>query len=153
MVTVQTTTQFAFIDALMTQLTARAALATGVQLSSGPLDLDKATEPDILQLFGTDVDEDFAAIGNKRHEETFRLEGELLSVRPGASEDIIVECRERAQELYAELEDEIRLNTRMNGTVKWCRISRATIQQGYGDKGRICVVSFTIEAFASLRLS
>lgn len=146
---VDLTTQFDFIETLTAQLLLRAGLAD-VQVISGPIDLDTATKRDIIQLFGTEMTETFAAIGNKRHEETYTLEGELIVVRPPAGETGIQEVRDRAKAIFGELETELRTNHKMNGTVKWCRLSSVAIAQGYGDKGRICVVSFTITAFASL---
>lgn len=149
MTLVVTTTQFAFIETLTAQLLARTGLA-GVDIRSYTFDLDTANEMDILYFIDTDMDEEAASTGNLRHQETYTVTGEIASARPGAGEDEAQACRDRAQAILAELEDELRINHTMNRTVKWCRLSRVALKQGYSDRGRICVVSFTITAFASL---
>lgn len=150
MVTITTTRQFLYIDALYAALIARPALADVHVLDAG-FDLDRATEPDVLQLHGTSQDESFGAIGNRRQEEEFDLTGEIIALRAGGMlHDDIKAARDRAAAILAELEEVVRLDPHMGGLVSWSRLSHIAIHQGYTEKGRLVVIPFTIRAHATL---
>jgi hypothetical protein len=151
MVSITTTRQFDAIDWLYAALVARPALASGVQILDAAFDLDRATEPDLLVLHGTEQTEDFGAIGNRRQEEEFDLTGEILVFRAGGVlHDDLKTCRDRAKAILAELEETVRLDPHMGGLVSWSRISRLAVHQGWNDKGRLVLVPFTVRAHATL---
>lgn len=148
--TVQTTTQFAYIDALKAKLDAR---LPGAQVTSAPIDPGKATEPDLVMIVGTTMTEAFVAHSNRRVDEEYTVSLEFASMRPGADESVMVEVRGAVQGMLAELEDELRSNFTMDGLVLWSRIATVDITQGFGDNGRICVLSVTIAVRARLAAS
>lgn len=145
----QTTTQFAFVDRLADRLAARPALAA-VVVASAAIDQAKAARPDIIELLGTELEQVFGAIGARRMSESYDLLGEITVVRPGASEADIRATRNRAKAILAELETELRDDPTLGAVVMKCRLARVGIKQGYGERGRYCVIEFAISAEASL---
>lgn len=148
--TVQTTTQFAFIDALKVKLDAR---LTDTFVSSAGIELAKVPKPDSVMIFGTVMEEAFAAHSNRRVQENYTVSLDISAIRPGANEAAMKAARDRVAVMLGEIEDELRANHTMDGLVLWSRIATVEISQGFGDNGRICVASITIAVRAYLTAS
>lgn len=147
--TITTTTQFTYLDTLQARLAARPGLAD-VHVVSGVIDPDRAAKPDVLMLFGSEGDIAFAALGNRRHEEDYEAAGQIVVMRAGAGEDAIRAVRARARAILTELERALREDHTLGGLVVWQRVARVEIDQGYSDRGRLCVVTFRVAAKATL---
>ncbi len=154
MVSIVTTRQFDAIDYLYDALVVRPALAD-VMVMDAPIDLDRATGPQMLEIRGTAQDQEFGALGNRRNEEEFDIHGRVIVVAPGGvSHEDTKACRDQAKAIFAELEETIRLDPHMtvsgDALVSWAKLSHSGIDQGYGPKGRIVIVSWTIRCHATL---
>lgn len=147
--TITTTTQFTYLDTLQARLAARPGLAD-VHVVSGVIDPDRAAKPDVLMLFGTEMEQSFGAQGNRRMEEVYDVVGQIIVMRAGAGEERIVATRERAKAILAEVETEVREDVQLGGLVRQHWISRVELDQGYSDKARSCFVTFRITAKATL---
>lgn len=108
-----------------------------------------------LQLFGTDGDQAWGAIGNRRREETYTIGGGILIVVRGAGEAIADAARERAYAILAELEDELRRfpNLELIAGQIQAQLSRVNLDQGPQDNGRWAALDIGIAVKASLASS
>lgn len=114
-----TSTVPAVLDALKTLLDARKATPDSplagvaetnrreVAITTAPS--GESVPFESIQFFGTDGDQSWAAIGNRRRRETYTIRGGIFIKRIGAGEAVWDAVRERAYDILAELEDAIRV--------------------------------------------
>lgn len=105
-----------------------------------------------LQLFGTDADQSWGALGNRRREETYTINAAILTLtKRGAGAAKWDAVRERAYAILAELEDELRrfptLETNLRIEVQ---LSRVNLDQGLQDNGRWAALDLGLAVKASL---
>lgn len=141
------TTAHTFMTTLQAQLAARSGLID-VQVASAPMEGDSA--PESIQLFGVEIDQEWAALGNQDRWERYVVTGATWTVVAGAGEETIQEARARADALLKELADELRTNRTMNDTVRITELISAELEQGVNPDGRWCQISFKIGVAAYL---
>lgn len=143
------------VDAFMVALTDKLALRSGlegVQVASAWLGGDAAADESI-QLDGARAEQAWGALGNKRRDEEFTVDGMIWVRVAGKDEPIIRETRGRAFELLAEVEDCLRVDPGVNGTVKVCGVATYELEQGANTDGRWCQLNFEIRCEKDLRSS
>lgn len=130
----------AFKAALLTALGARAGLS-GVTISYGaPL----AAPREFIALADISGEQEFAALGALRKNETYTLEIYCSVLREGNQQQA---CTERCFELAAEIEDELRTNPTMSGTVRVAQLrSPFSVEEFGSDQARQSILSLGIEA-------
>lgn len=140
-------------DKLVEQLQVRIGLA-GVQVEVGPLGNDQAFGEWIM--FGAGESgalsgaQEWGAIGNRRRDESVTVNGRVYVNKPGAGAYVIREARDRAMELMAEVEEQLRDDPKIDGLV----VQSALVdwrESRYADPtGRQSVIDFTIQYMAWL---
>lgn len=130
----------AFKAALLTALGARAGLA-GVTISYGaPLSAPR----EFIALADISGEQEFATLGALRKNETYTLEIYCSVLREGNQQQA---CTERCFELAAEIEDELRTNPTMSGTVRVAQVrSPFSVEEFGSDQARQSILSLGIEA-------
>lgn len=130
----------AFKAALLTALGARAGLA-GVTISYGaPLSAPR----EFIALADISGEQEFATLGALRKNETYTLEIYCSVLREGNQQQA---CTERCFELAAEIEDELRTNPTMSGTVRVAQLrSPFSVEEFGSDQARQSILSLGIEA-------
>lgn len=145
-----TSTIPAVLDALKALLDARATTALdGVEVWTAP-----SGDPiphECIQFFGTDGDQQWAALGNRRRRETYTITGAIFIIRLGAGQDKAKEARDRAYAILAELEDALRVAPTL-GLPDRVEVQLATnnLDQGPQDNGRYAAIPFTLAVTAEL---
>lgn len=143
-----TSTVPAVLDALKTLLDARAGLA-GVTVTTAP-----SGEPvpmESIQFFGTNGDQAWAALGNRRRRETYTIRGGIFIIKGGAGADVWDAARERAYALLAELEDAIRVSPTLDLADRVIiQLTRADLDQGAQDNGRWAALDIDLGVTAEL---
>jgi len=136
-----TSTIPAVLDALVDALKAVPGLS-GVGVFSGP-----AGDSGVVECIeiGSEIQitESAAGMGGIR-DERFDVEGSVFAIKPGASEAAIRAARDRAFDLFAEVETYLNDNHTVGGTCATTDISKGTVKQGYFQDGRICSIEFTV---------
>lgn len=140
-------------DALITQLQAREGLE-GVQVDIGPLG-DQSARGEYIQLGvgiggGVSVQQVWGALGNRRRDETGTIRGEIYVERPGAGAAVIRAARDRAWELLAEVEAQLREDPKINNLARVAAMQASEETRGIGPGNRQSVIQFTIEYEATL---
>lgn len=143
-----TSTVPAFLDALKALLSARAGL-TGVTVATAPTGDPIPTES--IQFFGLAEDQEWGAIGHKRRNESYTVQGGIFVIRRGAGEAKAKEVRDRAYAILAELEDAIRVDPGVSASVRQCELTQAVLDQGGEDNGRWAALQISIGVKAELR--
>lgn len=126
--------------ALYTALAARAGLS-GVTISYGaPLQAPR----EFIALADIDGSQEFAQLGALKKNETYTLTVYCSVLREGNQQQA---CTERCFELAAELEDELRTNPTMSGTVRVAELATPfTLEEFASDQARQSVLTLGITA-------
>ena len=142
------------MDAFVAGMLARELIATDrVQVASGYLGED-SSQKESIQLTGAgSADQEWGALGNRRREETYVLQGLIWALAPGKNEKAIKAARDRAFELLAEVEDFLRTDPTIDNTVKVSHLTAYPFEQGANVNGRYCQIDFEITCEKSLRSS
>lgn len=130
----------AFKAALLTALQARTGLA-GVTISYGaPLQAPR----EFIALGDISGDQEFAALGALRKDETYTLTVYCSVLREGNMQQA---CTERCFALAAEIETELRSNVTMSGTVRVAELrSPFQLDEFASDQARQSILTLGIEA-------
>lgn len=130
----------AFKAALLTALQARQALA-GVTISYGaPLGAPR----EFVALGDISGDQEFAALGALRKNETYTLSVYCSVLREGNQQQ---QCTERCFALAAQIEQELRGNVTMSGTVRVAQLRSPFQLDEYGsDQARQSILTLGVEA-------
>ena len=130
----------AFKAALLTALQARSGLS-GVTLSYGaPLQGPR----EFIALADLSGSQEFAALGALRKDETYVLDVYVSVLREGNQQQT---CTERCCALAAEIEDELRTNVTMSGTVRVAELlSPFQLEEFAGDQARQSILTLGIQA-------
>lgn len=143
------TTKAALVeDKLIEQLQARVGLA-GVQVEVGPLGNDSAAY-EYIQTTGEPAplssSQVWGALGNRRKDEAVSIRGEIFVSRPGAGAAVLREARDRALELLAEVEAQLRDDPHIDNLVVKSALTEWEERRGAGvDGSRHSIVVFTVE--------
>lgn len=133
-------------------LAARPGLA-GVRVWSGPPPLDGAGES-FLALDSTADEAQEGQLGNRRRLEQYTIRGLIWCTAAGADEATMRAVRQQAYAIQAELEDELRLNHHLSGTVTRAEFRGSLLDQGItGDGQRQVALTFHVSIAASLPTS
>ena len=130
------------LDAVQAGLAARPGLAD-VNVFSGPVSIEEAGQECIA--FGdARLNEEAMAMGGNRWE-VWTIDGELRVVKTweGSTEETIKAARDRALELFAEIETY--LNDTYTGDLPDVEVSSGELQQLIGGEGRVCRLIFTLQ--------
>lgn len=142
----------AFLDALTTQIAARAgiiALTPTVRvLAYYPGPDEPLTDAILLGFTVTDSNEP-AALGNQSHQEDVTIDCEIRVVRPGAGSSPASAARDRAALILGEIHDEVATNWPQVGTQTIAaRVQGRTMTQFPYQAGetatRVCLIEFQI---------
>ena len=130
----------AFKAALLTALTARSGLS-GVTISYGvPLGAPR----EFIALTDLSGSQEFAALGALRKDETYVLDVYVSTLREGNQQQ---QCTERCFAMAAEIEDELRTNVTMSGTVRVAELLSPFQLEEYGsDQARQSILTLGIQA-------
>lgn len=131
----------AFKAALLTALQARTGLS-GVTVSYGA-PLPNAPR-EFIALGDLEGSQEFAQLGALRKDETYTLEVYVSVLREGNQQQT---CTERCFALAAEIEDELRGNVTMSGTVRVAELSAPfTLNEFASDQARQSILTLGIQA-------
>lgn len=95
-------------------------------------------------------EQEWGLLGNLRRDERFTVGGTILVQRAGKGESVIQATRERAVNILAELEDELRVRPTVGATVKVAALTRYSIDQGADSDGRWCQLEFEVSNWRDL---
>lgn len=124
-----------------------------VQVSSAYLGADSGSHESIYLVGVSLAEQEWLMVGNRRREEKYTIDGVIWVMRAGKMESDVVVARERAFELLAEIEDYIRVDPTIGGTVKVGQIAAYPFQQGVLPEGRVAWIDFEIRCEKDLRSS
>ena len=130
----------AFKAALLTALSARTGLS-GVTISYGaPLQAPR----EFIALADISGSQTFAQLGALRKDETYTLDVVCSVLREGNMQQT---CTERCFELAAEIEDELRTNVTMSGTVRVAELTSPFQLEEFGsDQARQSILTLGVQA-------
>lgn len=130
------------LDAIQAGLAARPGLADA-KVFSGPVSLEEAGQ-ECIALGDARLNEEAMAMGGNRWE-VWSIEGETRVVKSweGSTEETIKATRDRALELFAEIETY--LNDTYTGALPDVEVSAGELQQLIGGEGRVCRLMFTLQ--------
>lgn len=106
-----------------------------------------------IQLFGTDGDQAWGAVGNRRRKETYTISGGIFVQRRTTDEPEVMAkaMRDRAYELLAELEDAARVEPNLGLPYRVIvEVARVNLDQGIEDKGRYAALDIGLGVTAEL---
>jgi hypothetical protein len=130
----------AFKAALQTALTARTGLS-GVTISYGAPTQGPRESITLGDISGS---QEFAALGALRKDETYVLDVYCSVLREGNQQQT---CTERCFAIAAEIEDELRTNVTMTGTVRVAEVqSPFQLEEYASDQARQSVLTLGIQA-------
>ena len=134
----------AFKAALFTALAANSDLADVTVSYGAPI-----TGPrEFIALADISGQQEFAALGKLTKEETYTLDVYVSVVREGNQQQ---ECTERCFALAAELEDYLRANPTVGGTVRIAQLSAPfNLEEFAGDTARQSILTLGVEAAARI---
>jgi len=132
------------LNTLQERLAARSGLA-GVQIVSAPLG-PQSTALESIQFGGVvESEQTVASLGNRRRTESYQVHGIIWIAKSGAGEQTIRAARDRAYELFAELEDELRADHTVGGTVIRGEIGENALDQGLSEQGaRVARITYIL---------
>lgn len=136
------------LDAIVDGLNARPNLST-VNVFSGPVSVEEGGTECISLLKATLIEIHLIMGGGR--EETWDIDGELwalTSTWQGDTESSIRHARDRALELFAEVETYI--NGTYTGALPYVHATAGELTQGYGPDGRLCGLEFTLTLRAAI---
>lgn len=147
-----------YLDALRDNLRARPGL-DGIRVDSAPVSKDDANTKEIITFVDADADQEPAALGPpNRQMEATTLEGIVHVLSLGKGEDVAVKARNRALELFAEVEDQVgdSIDQGLNVTgddqiIRYGSITRKVLRQGIQDRYRRAVIEFDITITTKIR--
>lgn len=144
------TTVPACLDALKAQLEARPGLA-GVRIGTAPLG-DEVT--DSIELgYRVPSTQGWAALGKRGRNDNYTITGIVWRSKKGAGEAVAKEVRDRVFDLFAELEEQLRDDPHVNGTLiggTGAELTRAELTQWYADGHRMARLEFDISCKARI---
>lgn len=148
-----TTSKIAAVeDALVAALKLRPGLA-GVQVDIGPLGDENAREHIQIGVgvgASVSVQQEWGALGNRQRDESGVIHGEIYVKKPGAGASAIRAARDRAWELLAEVEEQLRDDYRIGGLVYLSGMQASEETRGMDPGNRISILHFSIEYRARL---
>lgn len=104
-----------------------------------------------IQLFGTNGDQAWSALGGQRRRETYTITGGIFITRRGAGPEVWDAVRGRVYALLAELERTLHEDPTLGfGARSDVQMATANLDQGVGDNGRWAAIDFTIAVVAEL---
>jgi hypothetical protein len=129
------------LDAIVDGLNARPNLST-VNVFSGAVSMEEAGL-ECVALGSAELEESPSAMGGNRLEE-WKVYGELLALAAwqGDTETTIRHARDRAFELFAEVESYI--NDTYTGSLPDVAVTAGKIDTTFGPDGRYCTLGFTL---------
>jgi len=140
-----TSTVPALKAALLSLLVARAGLS-GVQVVYGAPLPNPGRE--FVSLGGTDGMQETAALGRLRREEEYRLTIYVSTIREGQGQQA---CTERAFEIAAEVENAVRSDPTVGGTVRTALVDGPfTLEEGATDTHRTALVTIALLCHARI---
>lgn len=146
----------AFADQLRTSLLARTHLTTDLQCSvhTGPIPDDTPFPDKAIIIIGTDQDMNPAGLGPQTQtsqKETYLVNGLCTGVSPLPDETGVKAARDACLALLEELNQQLREDTTVTGTVEMAAVTSVRWTQGLnGDRGRRCNAEFTITVRARI---
>ena len=144
------TTVPAFLDALKAQLEARPGLS-GVVIATSPQSEEVIESIEFgFRITGS---QNWAAFGQGRRQDHYTVTGIVWIAKDGAGDETASEARDRVYELFGELEDQLRSDRYVNGSVPndvGASITRADFGQWYDDRKRMARMEFDIEVKARI---
>lgn len=135
------------MDALHTALAARSGLA-GVRVNYGPALPDPGRES--VNILGLEGQQEWAALGRLAKDEIYTVEVMILVIREGQQTQPAVE---RAYDLLAELEDQLRENSNSptaSGTVRVAAVSSVNLEVGASDTTRSALLTIGVRVEARI---
>ncbi len=123
----------AFLVALKALLVARTGLAGVGVFTAHPGD---DLPPEALYVDRITTEQEWAAIGRQRREETVTAFVICHVAKPGAGEDIATAARARVRELKAELEDALRADPGVSESVRVAHYAGGELRQGMDASAR-----------------
>ena len=139
-----------YMTAFRNALRGRAGLVN-VQVMSAPID-KSISELEVITVIDVDTDEEQTTVGNQARGRTERytLEGVLQVLVAGEGEEDAVTARDRAAELLAEIEMEVRDNPDMglngpgNQVIMKSEVTKKRLRQAIQDGYRRAVIEFDV---------
>jgi len=155
--TVTTTKQFAFRDALYNALVADAGLV-GVAINRGYVDWSLVFQRKSIELGAMFDSTDWSAMGNRKTQETFTLDCRIVAQIESEGNDSMEACETDVQTVFAVVETIQRTNHQMRTnatdsttyTVDQWIISESNYGPFFNEHGRVGVLEFVITAGAQL---
>lgn len=142
------------LDALKALLDARKVAAPngpmkGVEVRTAPT--GDPVPKEVIAFLGTNGDQAWGAIGNRRRKETYTLRTGIFILRGGAGEEKAVEVRNRAYEVQAEIEDAIRVMPTIGLADRVIiQLVRSDLTQDWQDNGRVAALDIDLAVTAEL---
>jgi len=144
---VATSTAPAFMNALVTALAARTGLS-GVRVNYGPALPDPGRES--VNVLGLEGNQEWAGLGRLSKDEVYTVEVMVLVIREGQQTQPAVE---RAYDLLAELEDQLRENSNSptaGGTVRVAAVNSVNLEVGASDTTRSALLTIGVRVEARI---
>ena len=132
-----------FLLAFQAMLEARPGLADVDVFTAHPGD---DLPPEAIVVDRVTTDQSWAALGRQRREEGFVVFVVLHIERPGAGEAVAIEVRDRVYTLKAEVEEALRADPSVSGSVRVADYARDELRQGTGDHVRWAQLEAQIDA-------
>lgn len=123
----------AFLIAFRALLEARPGLSGVGVFTAHPGD---DLPPEAIVVDRVTTDQSWAALGRQRREEGFTVFVVLHIEKAGAGEAVATDARERVYAIKAEVEDALRADPSVGGTVRVADYARDELRQGTGDSVR-----------------
>ena len=142
-----TSTAPAFMNALVTALSARSGLS-GVRVFYGPAFPDPGRES--VSVLGLSGDQEWASLGRLAKEETYTVEVMIFVIREGQQTQPAVE---RVYALLAELEDQLRetvTSPTMSTTVRVASVNNVQLEVGVSDTTRSALLTIGVRVQARI---
>ncbi|MGN6811855.1 MAG: hypothetical protein ACTHMP_13370, partial [Thermomicrobiales bacterium] len=108
---------------------------------------------EMVEFVGTmspEATQQWGALGNRRKTETYTVHAFIGALVPGAGEDVADQARDRAYAILAEIEDQLRIDPRVNGTVYRSQLASANLLQEIAEEGRAATLLITIDVYTEL---
>lgn len=142
-----TSTIHTVLAELQAGLSARSGLV-GVDVFSAPMGDEAFGSLEAIEFTTIQLNENPLTMGGTRLEE-YTLAGVLSCLSPGAGETTAQEVRERAMDLWGEVESYLADDTTINGLCLMAQPRMTNVDQGYSAEGRVCLLSFEISVRAN----
>ena len=145
-----------FLDALRTLLLARAHMVADptIAVYTGPIGPDTANPRMAIVFVSVEDRLEPAALGPQTQvtqSERYTVDGLAAGISPLKGETGIKAARDACLLLLAELNQQLREDMTVSGTVEWAYLATVHWDQGLdADRGRICVATFGIEVKARI---